>query len=76
MVALLATKPGEFFTREQIAAYVYRRTPDGGPQFLSSSVKNVINYNKSRLRALGWDIEGRLGLYGGYRLVIIKEAVA
>ena len=76
MVDLLASQPGQFFTREQIARHIWRRTPEGGPEFLSSTVANMVNYNKRRLHALGWDIEGRLGSHGGYRLVMRSEAVA
>lgn len=76
MVDLLSSKPGAFFSSDEIARHIWRRTPHGGPEFLPSTIANMVNYNKRRLRALGWDIEGRLGRHGGYRLVIRKEAAA
>ena len=74
MVTLLATKPGEFFDTDQVARHIWRNYSDGGPLNAGTSITNLVAYNKRRLKALGYDVQGRLGRYGGYRLVITEDA--
>ncbi len=74
IVTILNTAPGEFVACENIVRWVYRHDPDGGPMNAASCINQVISYNRPRLAAMGWQIEGRLGPYGGYRLSVHPEA--
>lgn len=70
IVSRLMRKPGEFIPTREIAAFVYRNDPNGGPDNPSVNIANAIQFNRRRLAALGWSIEGRLGFHGGYRVVV------
>lgn len=70
MVDLLAKTPGRFVSTDRIATYVWRRDPNGGPINANVCLANLLSYNRRKLKALGYRIEGRLGRYGGYRLCI------
>lgn len=74
MVSLLAKTPGKFVPTDQIARWVWRRDPNGGPENANVCLSNLLSYNRRKLKALGYIVEGRLGRYGGYRLCIVQEA--
>jgi hypothetical protein len=74
MVDLLLKTPGRFVDRERIARHVWAGDPDGGPLNIGPSIRNLVTYNSKKLHAFGWDVEGRLGRYGGHRIVVLQEA--
>ena len=74
MVAVLLKNPGQYVPTEEIARFVWRRDPNGGPANAAVSICNLIAFNKTRLAALGWAVKGRLGRYGGYMLTTLDEA--
>ena len=74
IVTILTTAPGAFVPCEEIVRWVYRHDPDGGPMNAAACINQVISYNRPRLAAMGWQIEGRLGPYGGYRLSVHPQA--
>ena len=76
MVELLSKTPGQFVPTEKIASYVWRRNSDGGPLNANICLSNLLSYNRRKLKALGYRIEGRLGRYGGYRLCIEQVGTA
>lgn len=76
VVGCLSKRPGEFVRTSDIAAQVWRRDPNGGPENFGICISSAIARNRHRLQALGWEIESRFGQPGGYRLRIIEEAVA
>ena len=74
IVTLLARTVGAFVPCETIVRHVYRHDPEGGPNNAAACINQVISYNRPKMRAMGWKIEGRLGPYGGYRLVVDDAA--
>ena len=74
LVTLLAKTAGTFVPCEQVVAWVYRHDPDGGPLNARTVINQIVSYNRPKMKAMGWNIEGRLGPYGGYRLVVSDEA--
>jgi hypothetical protein len=74
LVTILAKSAGTFVPCAQVVAWVYRHDPEGGPYNARTCINQVVSYNRPKLRAMGWDIEGRLGPYGGYRLVVSQDA--
>jgi hypothetical protein len=74
LVTLLAKHPGHFVDSDIIAAWMYRHEPDGGPLQAKQIINQVVSYNRPKMAAMGWKIEGRLGPYGGYRLVVSDAA--
>jgi hypothetical protein len=74
MVQILSKTPGQFVLTDQIASYIWRRDRDGGPENFAVCIASLVARNRQRLRALGWDVEGRLGRLGGYRIIVSHEA--
>jgi len=74
IVTILAKSPGAFVPCVDVLRWVYRHDPEGGPMNAAACINQVIGYNRPKLRAMGWNIEGRLGPYGGYRLVVSEDA--
>ena len=74
IVTLLARTAGSFVPCETIIRHVYRHDPDGGPVTAAACINQVVSYNRPKMAAMGWQIEGRLGPYGGYRLKVIEAA--
>lgn len=74
IVTLLARNPGKFVPLVEVAAWVYRHDPEGGPMNAGSCINQVVSYNRPKMRAMGWDIVGRLGPYGGYKLQVHENA--
>lgn len=70
MIELLAKTPGQFVPTDRIAAHVWRRDPNGGPLNANVCLSNLLAYNRRKLKALGYRIDGRMGRHGGYRLCI------
>ena len=73
IVARLMTCPGEFVPVEELVRWTYRRDPNGGPDAGKATIMNVINHNRRRLNALGWDVRGRMGRIGGLRIVVFNK---
>ncbi len=73
MVSILLKTPGQFVDRERIARHVWADDPEGGPLNTAPSIRNLVAYNVKKLNAFGWDVEGRLGRYGGHRIIKLKE---
>lgn len=76
IVECLALSPGQYVLTDNVIAYVWRRNPDSQPENAAICVSAAIARNRVRLNAMGWDIEARRGQPGGYRLIVLKEAVA
>lgn len=74
IVILLSKRAGTFVPCADVIAWTYRHDPDGGPMNAAACINQVISYNRPKMRAMGWNIEGRLGPYGGYRLVVSDAA--
>lgn len=74
VLEVLNRRPGTYVSASDISDHVYRRNSDGGPEAAEQSVTNVISYNRRKVAALGWAIQGKLGPGGGYRLVISENA--
>ncbi len=72
MVDLLLRTPGQFVDRERIVRHVWEDDPNGGPLNDAPSVRNLVAYNAKKLNAFGWAIEGRIGRYGGHRIVLLR----
>ena len=68
IIHALSRRAGEFVSCNDICDFVYRRDPNGGPEYPSSAVGRVIQYNRSKVAAMGWAITGRHGPGGGYAL--------
>ena len=74
IISILAKSPGEFVSCEDVVRWVYRFEPDGGPLNAATCINQIVSYNRPKLAAMGWRIEGRVGCYGGYRLLVSDEA--
>ena len=74
IVTILAKSAGQFVSCEQVVRWVYRHDADGGPTNARTVINQVVSYNRPKMAAMGWRIEGRLGPYGGYRLVVSDDA--
>lgn len=73
MVLRLSREPGSFVLTSDLAYYIWRREPTGGPENAGICISSAVARNRARLRAMGWDIESRIGQPGGYRLVQARE---
>lgn len=69
VLTVLKRNPWEYTSGEDLARWVYRNDPNGGPVLAEKSISVVVHVNRPRLKALGWTINGRQGRGGGYRLV-------
>ena len=74
IVTLLARDPGDFVACSDVVRWAYRHDPEGGPLNARTCINQIISYNRQKLAAMGWLIEGRLGPYGGYRLSVHPDA--
>lgn len=74
MVTRLLKSPGEYVRTEELARYIWRRDPNGGPESPAININNLVSYNKRRLTALGWEVVGRMGRHGGYMLRVSEAA--
>jgi hypothetical protein len=74
MIEILLRHPGEFVPSEKIAQHIWRRGADGGPTNTATAICSMVNFNRRRLKALGWEVKGRMGRYGGYMLSAVEAA--
>jgi hypothetical protein len=68
IVGYLARHPGRVVQAREIADWVHRDDPDGGPICAHESVQRIISTNRPRLRPHGFDVLGQPGPEGGYEL--------
>lgn len=68
IVGYLARRPGEAVPRMELAGWVYRDDPNGGPLNAEAAVGMVVRRNRHHLRAHGFDVFARVGPGGGYEL--------
>lgn len=69
VVRMLATRPGRFVPIREIAAIVFAGEPKKNTKAEIDSISNAIKYGRPKLNAMGFDIVGRRGNYGGRKLV-------
>jgi hypothetical protein len=72
IVEFLSRRRGAVVPCEEIADYVYRNYPDGGPLYAGESIRVTIYRNRQRLQARGWTVKGSKGNVGGYSLQVIQ----
>jgi hypothetical protein len=72
IVEFLSRRRGSVASGEEIADYVYRNYPDGGPATAGECIKVTIHRNRPRLQARGWTVKGSKGNIGGYSLQVIQ----
>jgi hypothetical protein len=68
IVGFLASRTGRLTSARELAGWVYRDDPNGGPLYDETSIAEVVRYNRPRLRATGWDVFGVRGRGNGYEL--------
>ncbi|WP_295805918.1 helix-turn-helix domain-containing protein [uncultured Nitratireductor sp.] len=69
-VRRLAWRPGHQLTSYELAEYIWKDDPNGGPDTADAVVRVTIRRERHHLEPLGWRIERRAGHGGGYRLIL------
>lgn len=74
IVVFLAKHPGQYVGSAAIARYIYRMDPEGGPLNAPACINQIIGYNRRKMAAMGWEVQSRMGVDGGYRLNVSEAA--
>lgn len=63
IVQRLAWRPGLKITCAELADYVYRDDPEGGPVRATDSIKEIVSRYRHELEPLGWALRSRRGYW-------------
>lgn len=66
ILRIVAENPG--LTAPEIGDELYGSDPEGGPNWVSSSVSQLLRKARPKWHKHGWTVEGRKGHNGGYWL--------